>query len=260
MSRSSLSLALCSFTLLACPSKGPNNNNGTTTGPSGATGTTSETGNVIGDGGQAVLAVTPSTVVADGIALATITVTVKDGSGNAVGGVPVTVAATGAGNTLSASPATDATGVTTVTLASTVAEVKTITATAGGVALLSSVSVTFVAGPVAKLTWTVQPPAQVGAGAAIAPALTVKLFDAHDNPSTGTDAVTAALGGGTGGATLSGTRTVNAVMGVATFADLSVDAIGGGYWLTASVGTAMATSNMFSVVIGPPSASASTIS
>jgi alpha-tubulin suppressor-like RCC1 family protein len=52
--------------------------------------------------------------------------------------------------------------------------------------------------------------------------------------SSTTTAVTLALGANPGGGTLSGTLTVNAVAGVATFDDLSIDRSGSGYTLVAS--------------------------
>jgi hypothetical protein len=52
-----------------------------------------------------------------------------------------------------------------------------------------------------------------------------------------TGAVTVAFGSNPGGATLGGTLTVNAVDGVATFADLTIDAIDLGYTLTVTSGS-----------------------
>jgi MYXO-CTERM domain-containing protein len=66
-----------------------------------------------------------------------------------------------------------------------------------------------------------------------------------------TDAVTVALGSNPRGGTLSGTKTVNAISGVATFANLSLDKKGTGYTLTASSGELpQATSAAFDVTNG----------
>ena len=66
----------------------------------------------------------------------TITVTVRDGGNNPVAGASVTLASSGTGNTINpASASTNAAGVATFAFSSTVAEAKTITATAGGVVL-----------------------------------------------------------------------------------------------------------------------------
>jgi hypothetical protein len=65
-----------------------------------------------------------------------ITVTVKDASGNRISGAVVTAASDGTGNSFSpASATTDDNGVATFSFSSTVAERKTITVTAGGVTL-----------------------------------------------------------------------------------------------------------------------------
>jgi hypothetical protein len=72
----------------------------------------------------------------------------------------------------------------------------------------------------------------------IQPAVQVAVVDAGGNRATTfTGQVTIAIGhnGGTLAAgTLSGTRTVNVVNGVATFADLSIDQLGNGYTLVVS--------------------------
>ncbi len=63
-----------------------------------------------------------------------------------------------------------------------------------------------------------------------------------------TDSVTLAIGTNPGGGTLSGTRTVSAVAGVATFSGLSIDRPGTGYTLSAgSTGLTGATSAAFNV-------------
>ena len=61
-----------------------------------------------------------------------------------------------------------------------------------------------------------------------------------------------AIGTNPGGGTLSGTTTVAAVSGVATFAGLSIDKSGTGYTLTASDGALTgATSTTFNITVGP---------
>ena len=62
------------------------------------------------------------------------------------------------------------------------------------------------------------------------------------------EAVTLSLGANPGGATLSGTLTVNAHYGVASFNDLTIDKAGSGYTLTATAdGFDSFTSNAFDV-------------
>jgi hypothetical protein len=66
----------------------------------------------------------------------TITVTVRDGGGALLAGVPVTLSATGEGNTITpGSDLTDANGVATFTFSSVITGDKIISATAGGVTL-----------------------------------------------------------------------------------------------------------------------------
>ncbi len=211
---------------------------------------------------QSALGVSPASITASsGSSAATITVTVHDGFGNAVSGVPVVLSATGTGNTIGQPPVlTDANGVATGTLSSTVVESKTVTATAAGVALTQSGTVTVTPAPAAVLVFTVQPSGGA-AGAIIAPPVQVAAKDAFDNPATGfSSAVTIALGANPGGAVLSGTATRTATAGVATFNDLSLDKAGTGYTLTASAtGTAVATSAPFGIGAGAVSASKSTL-
>src|SRR6266480_5534210 len=83
-----------------------------------------------------------------------------------------------------------------------------------------------------KLAFTVQP-GTAAAGAAIAP-VQVAIQDASGNTVTSaTTGVTVALGTKPSGASLSGTVTVAALNGVATFSTLSVNTVGTGYTLTA---------------------------
>src|SRR5207249_4470210 len=141
----------------------------------------------------------------------------------------------------------------------------TLTAAATGVTTGSSAAFSITPGTAATLLFTVQP-SNALAGAAIAPAVQVVAHDAQGNTATGfsvqpsntsaataltpavqvtardaqgnvatdfTGTVTVALGINPGGATLSGTTSVAAVSGVATFSSLSIDKVGTGYTLTA---------------------------
>jgi hypothetical protein len=114
--------------------------------------------------------------------------------------------------------------------------------------LLGSATVIVTPGLVDHLAFG-QQPANVAPGAAISPAVTVKLFDHYNNLVTGdsTDQVTIALGANPGNGTLSGTATVKASGGVATFGNLSVNQIGSGYTLVGRLGTMTATSASFNV-------------
>jgi len=130
----------------------------------------------------------------------------------------------------------------------------TLSATSG--VLTSSTSNTFniTAGAPAKLAVTTQPTNTV-AGVAISPAVTVQIQDAAGNLTTSTAGVVMAIGTNPGGGTLSGTTTVNAVAGTATFSTLSINKTAVGYTLSAtSGGLTAATSSTFNIT---PAAAAS---
>src|SRR5207249_1047297 len=79
------------------------------------------------------------------------------------------------------------------------------------------------------LAVVVQPSAAAGAEP-ITPAVQVAVQDAFGNTVTAaTDAVTVALGANPGAGTLSGTLTVAATQGIATFSNLRIDRPGSGY-------------------------------
>lgn len=110
------------------------------------------------------------------------------------------------------------------------------------------------AAPRGSLSFSTQPHSGVVGqditGAAINPSgppVTVQLLDANGNLMTGSSApVTIALGNNPAGATLGGTTTVNAVNGVASFSNLTLNKPGGRYTLVASSpGLTSATSTSF---------------
>src|SRR5439155_10408091 len=84
------------------------------------------------------------------------------------------------------------------------------------------------------------------AGVTFSPAVQVTALDPAGNPVPGfTGNVTVVLGNNPGGSTLGGTTTVAAVNGVASFATLTLDKTGTGYWLTATAtGLSTATSSV----------------
>ncbi|MGE5759302.1 MAG: Ig-like domain-containing protein, partial [Gemmatimonadota bacterium] len=115
-----------------------------------------------------------------------IAVTVKDGSGNPMSGVAVTLSATGSGNTITQpSDTTDASGVATGTFGSTAAGSHTVTASAGGVALTQQPVVTVNAGPAdaVRSTVTALPTSIVQSSGSSTITVTVK--DAFGNPVSG---------------------------------------------------------------------------
>src|SRR6185295_4114551 len=122
--------------------------------------------------------------------------------------------------------------------------------------LTSATSAAFNISPAAanKLAFTVQP-TNATAGVAIAPAVQVTVQDAFGNTVPSSSAsITVAIGANPGGGALSGTATVSAVSGVATFSNLSIDKSGTGYTLTAASG-ALTGASSSSFNISPAAAS-----
>ena len=101
--------------------------------------------------------------------------------------------------------------------------------------------------PPARLEFT--PPPNATAGEPLSAAVRVSAVDSTGSvDTTFHGAVTVTLGEHPGGATLRGTRTVDAVRGVASFADLSINRVGTGYTLVATAsGVRGATSAAFDV-------------
>src|SRR5437762_227712 len=127
----------------------------------------------------------------------------------------------------------------------------TLTASASGFTPGTSTAFDITPGTATQLAFTVQPSNTV-AGAAISPVVQVTALDPAGNPAPSfTGSVTVALGSNPGGSTLSGTTTVAAVNGVASFAPLTLDKTGTGYALTATaVGLIPTTSSGFSITPG----------
>jgi len=102
----------------------------------------------------------------------------------------------------------------------------TLTAAAGGLTGAISNAFNVTAGAATQLVFSVQPTSAT-AGSVITPAVQLTAQDAQGNTVTGFTAnVTVALGANPGSGTLSGSKTVPAVAGVATFGDLSLDKAG----------------------------------
>src|SRR5439155_129913 len=125
-------------------------------------------------------------------------------------------------------------------------------ATAPGLGAATSGTFTITAAVATQLVFGVQP-TTTAAGHQIAPAVKIRAFDAFGNFATGfTGNVSVALGSNPGGGTLSGTTSVAAVNGVASFGDLSITKTGPSYWLTATAtGLSRAASNNFPILPGP---------
>jgi YVTN family beta-propeller protein len=129
----------------------------------------------------------------------------------------------------------------------------TLIASAAGLTPAVSNSFDIHAVPPAKLAFQVQP-SNIDAGFPMSPTLEVVILDASDNPvTTATNLVTLAISSNPGGGSLSGTTSVEAVNGVASFPGVSIDRPGDDYFLVAlSAGLEPATSTTFDVgVVGP---------
>src|SRR5438093_105601 len=246
-----------------------------TAAATGVTGTTSAAFNVTAGGAtRPVFTVQPSNAIAAAAITPAVQVTAQDALGNTdpsfSGSVTMAFGVNPAGGTLS--------GTTTVAAVGGVATFSTLrvdksgtgyalSATATGLSAATSTPFNVTSGTATRLAFTVQP-TNTMAGATITPAVEVTAQDAFGNTVPGfTGNVTAAITPGTGapGATLSGTRTVAAVGGVATFSGLSIDKTGTvtggtGYTLSATAtGLAGATSAPFDINPGAPTQLAFTI-
>jgi VCBS repeat-containing protein len=175
-----------------------------------------------------------------------------DDNGNGVGNKAITwVVAPGSGSVSPQNVTTSPTGFaqTSWTLGNS-AQSNQVSAVFSG--LVVPFAATATAGAATKLVFS-QVPVNTSAGSPITPAVKVAIQDGAGNTVTSaTDAITIAIGNNPAGGTLSGTTTVAAVSGVATFAGLSIDKSGNGYTLAASAtsGLTGVTSPSFDIVPG----------
>jgi adhesin/invasin len=201
--------------------------------------------------------VTASSPLTAGSGTSNITVTVKDGSGNPMAGVAVTLSATGSGNSITqpADP-TDAFGVATGTLTSTGAGAKTVTAVAGGVTLNQQPVVDVFAGPpdAAQSTVSANPTSieQITGTSTI----TVTVKDQFGNPVNGSSVVLGASGTGNSFGQPAPTNASGVTTGTLSSSDLQTETV------TATAGGVLLNQQP-SITITPPvptpSASLSTV-
>lgn len=134
----------------------------------------------------------PASVVADGAATSTLTVTLHDANNNPIPGAAVSFSSSGTANAFSVTTGTtDASGVLNTTLSSTKAEAKTVTATVGSLSLTTSV------------TFTPGQPSDTHSQLSVSPAsvatngsssITVTVLDANNNAIPGVTVVLTATG------------------------------------------------------------------
>src|SRR5205823_1731636 len=230
-----------------------------TASATGVTGTTSAAFSITpGSATQLAFSVPPTNTAAGASITPAVQVTALDGQGNTAtgftGNVTMALGANPGSGTLS--------GTTTVAAVAGVATFPglsinkvgtgyTLTANSGSLSGTTSTPFNITAGAATQLSFSVQPSNTV-AGAAITPAMQVTALDGQGNTATGfTGNVTMALGANPGSGTLSGTTTVAAVAGVATFPGLSINKVGTGYTLTANSGSLSGTtSTPFNITAG----------
>src|SRR5439155_1519711 len=230
------------------------------TGPGGATSTAFNI--TPGVASHLVFSAEPTTTTAGSVITPAVQVTAQDAQGNTAAGftgnVSVAIGTNPGGGTLSGTATAAAVaGVVSFGSLSIDKAGTGYTLTTSATGLTGANSSTFNIEPAAanRLVFTGQP-TSVTAGATITPAVTVTVQDGLGNTVTGFGGnVTVAIGTNTGGGTLSGTTTVAAVNGVATFSTLSINRTGTGYTLTAS-GTGLATGGSATFNVSAGSASA----
>ncbi|MBV8080793.1 MAG: PASTA domain-containing protein, partial [Actinobacteria bacterium] len=218
------------------------------------------------NGSTSTISTNSSSVSTDAGNSATVTVTVKDGFGNTVSGSSVTLTQTG-GSHATISPnngidfstgtgTTGSNGQVAFTVADSTAEGPfTYSATASGVQVVPTVSISFVSGTPTHMAFLVQP-SNVGSGQTITPAVKVELLDAHNNLTTSSESIKLQIHNDANPTTtLTGGGAVSASNGVATFSSVSLNHTGNGYTLDAvdngSAGLATVTSSSFNVVVAP---------
>ena len=128
--------------------------------------------------------------IADNSDAIDVTITVKDSMGAPLRGIPVVVSATGRGTGAGSTANTGSDGKVTVSLRSDVAETRTIltsvSSSSGLLMLDAKPMVTFLAGPLANVRFTVQP-SQVRVGAPITPAVALEAVDSQGNVVASSD-------------------------------------------------------------------------
>lgn len=183
-----------------------------------------------------------------------VVVQVQDVGGNGVSGKTVTFAVVTGGGSLSvASGVSDASGnvSTTWTLGGTTGA-QQISATAAGLGGSPLAINATAAAALNHFSVSTQPALSQTAGVNVTPGFVVTALDASNAVITGfTGTVTLSIGSNPGGSTLSGTTSVSAVAGVATFSAFKLDKVGTGYTVTAnSAGFTAITSSAFNIVAG----------
>jgi len=163
------------------------------------------------------IGVSPTTIVADGVATSTVTVTVRDMQYGPVQGATVTLAQTNNGHSIigAASGTSDASGVVTFTVRSSTVETAAYAATANSILLDGRAYVTFTSPPVdAGNSEVVASPTTVIADGAATSTVTVTVRDGGENPVQG---ATVTLDQGDGHSDIGAASGTSNASGVVTF-------------------------------------------
>ncbi len=223
----------------------------------GLTGATSANFNVTpGAATQLVFTVAPSTTAALAAMSPAVQVTVRDALGNRVtsstSAVTVAIGTNPSAGVLAGTRVVNAVGGVasfsglSISLGGTG---YTLAASASG--LTGATSGVFDIGailPASQVAFVIQPADGV-AGDPLSPAVQIEIRNASgERVTTARDAVTLAFAANPGAGTLAGTKTVNAIDGIASFTGLAINKAAGGYTLSASSGSLTAsTSTAFAI-------------
>ncbi|HET9709845.1 MAG TPA: invasin domain 3-containing protein, partial [Gemmatimonadales bacterium] len=195
----------------------------------------------VGPAAKLAFAVQPSNAAAGAAITPAVQVAVQDAGGNlvatATNNITITLGANPGGGTLAGTLTASASGGVAQFSSLNIDKTGTgytLQATAAGLTTAVSTPFTITSGTADHLAFIVQPATAV-AGVSIAPAIQVAVEDAIGNRVTSaTTSVTLAILDNPNGGVLSGTATVAAVSGVATFSNLSINKSGTGYSLSAA--------------------------
>src|SRR2546422_722778 len=203
---------------------------------------TSSSFNIIaGTATQLVFGTQPGTITGGKSFSPAVKVQALDGLGNLAttftGQVTVTLNSPGSGTLSGTTTVAAAGGVATFFSLSVnvAASGYTLTAAAAGLPNVESVAFEVIVGPASHIDFQTRPHDEIAGGTLGSPYIQLRAEDTGGNLVTSfTGLVTVAIAANPGGGTLSGTTTVAAVGGLATFSDLSIDKVGTGYTLSFS--------------------------
>ncbi len=204
------------------------------------------------------LTLTPASVpgsylIANGNASYTVGFELADQYQNPISGVKPQFASTNSNDTLSQPVAnTDSAGLTSGSISTTVAGTRTLSISSPSGLTAVTASATFVAGVATKVGF-VQQPLNSPAGVATMNSVQAAVLDIQGNVVITSSAnISLSIFNNVSGANLTGTTTVQAVNGVATFNGLGIDRIGTYKLIANSAPLTVAYSNNFQIVSGAP--------